>query len=249
MFSEFRSRYPTGCLISEFVTVDRAQYIVRVLVVVDGVTLSAALAAASSVEEAEEKARMRALAVLPVSASFAAKAVPSEVVAGFTPKLEVVSPTVTSTQTEPILPPKPVSYSTSWESPTSISSSMPVDDWLSQTPEGFSTPTNVLDIPAQVFEGGNDEPVDSGFSATEPVEETLPSEVETFQKPTQSNKKEIFEQLIKLIGKEIRRLGWSSQQGKEYLMETFNKPSSKDLDENELLSFHLYLESLPDPEK
>ncbi len=247
MFSEFRSRYPTGCLISEFVTVDRAQYIVRVLVVVDGMTLSAALAAASSVEEAEEKARMRALAVLPVSASFAAKAVPSEVVAGFAPKPELVSPTAPITKTEPILPAGPMSYPTSWESSTPVSSSVPVDDWLSQTPESFSTPTNVLDIPPEVFDRGDLEPVYSGFSATESVQEKPP--IETSLSPSQSNKKEISEQLIKLIGKEIRRLGWSSQQGKEYLMQTFNKPSSKDLDENELLSFHLYLESLGDPEK
>ncbi|MCT7952140.1 hypothetical protein NG798_20290 [Ancylothrix sp. C2] len=247
MFSDFRSRYPTGCLISEFVTVDRAQYIVRVLVVVDGVTLSAALGAALSVEEAEEKARMRALAVLPVEWSSAAKTVPSEVGAGFVPTPAKVSPTPPITKQELISPPKATSFPTSWEPPKGVSSSVPVDDWLSETPESFSTSPNVLEIPPQVFEQVDEEPVYSGFSATEPVEVSPP--LETSPLPSPTSKKEISEQLTKLIGKEIRRLGWTAQQGKDYLMQAFNKPSSKDLDENELLSFHLYLESLPDPEK
>ncbi|HEY9810547.1 MAG TPA: hypothetical protein V6D13_14555 [Halomicronema sp.] len=252
MFSEFRSRYPMGCLISEFVMVDRAEYIVRVLVVVDGVTLSAALGAAGSVEAAEEKARMRALEVLPLEWRGGLKTLNSEVGAGLVSGPVMGSTTgsfgkAKTTKTEAILPPNSESLTRSWELPQGGSSSAPVDDWLLETAGSFGGSANVLEIPPKVFERGEDEVVDSGFSATEPVEEKLSTLTDS--SVSKSSKKEIHDELTRLIGKEIRRLGWSAQQGKEYLMQTFNKPSSKALDENELLSFHLYLQSLPEPEK
>lgn len=64
MFTQFRIRYPQGSLISEFVTVDRGQYIVRVLLQDKGITLATGLAAADTIEKAEDQARERAFAAL-----------------------------------------------------------------------------------------------------------------------------------------------------------------------------------------
>lgn len=64
MFSQFRAVYPMGSLISELLVVDENRYIVRVLVVVDNTTLSTGMAAAESLEVAEDRARIRALSVL-----------------------------------------------------------------------------------------------------------------------------------------------------------------------------------------
>ncbi|NJK36434.1 MAG: hypothetical protein HC920_00880 [Oscillatoriales cyanobacterium SM2_3_0] len=64
MFDQFRSLYPTGSLISEFVTVAEGQFVVRALVEVEGVTLSTGLAAAKTVELAEDQAKRRSLQAL-----------------------------------------------------------------------------------------------------------------------------------------------------------------------------------------
>lgn len=64
MFTQFRTHYPTGSLISELLLVERGTYIVRALVQVGGVTLASGMAGASSIEQAEDQARQRAIAVL-----------------------------------------------------------------------------------------------------------------------------------------------------------------------------------------
>ncbi|MEG4273113.1 MULTISPECIES: hypothetical protein [unclassified Microcoleus] len=64
MFAEFRALYPAGQLICELLTVHHGKFVVRCLVQVDGQTLATAMSAAESVEDAEDRARLRAIAVL-----------------------------------------------------------------------------------------------------------------------------------------------------------------------------------------
>ncbi|MEP6485756.1 hypothetical protein NDI43_03260 [Microcoleus vaginatus GB2-A3] len=68
MFAEFRALYPAGQLICELLTVHHGKFVVRCLVQVDGKTLVTAMSAAESVEDAEDRARLRAIAVLGVAA-------------------------------------------------------------------------------------------------------------------------------------------------------------------------------------
>ncbi|MEG4146262.1 hypothetical protein [Microcoleus sp. Pol12B5] len=67
MFAEFRALYPAGQLICELLTVHHGKFVVRCLVQVDGKTLATAMSAAESVEDAEDRARLRAIAVLGVA--------------------------------------------------------------------------------------------------------------------------------------------------------------------------------------
>lgn len=64
MIAKFRSLYPQGSLISELLTIYQGKYVVRVVVQDRGITLSTGLAAADSLEKAEDSARMRALNTL-----------------------------------------------------------------------------------------------------------------------------------------------------------------------------------------
>ena len=64
MLNQFRELYPTGCLISEVLQVFKNEFVVRVMVVVDGTTRATGIAGAEKVDVAEDRARMRALAVL-----------------------------------------------------------------------------------------------------------------------------------------------------------------------------------------
>ncbi|MEG3894265.1 MULTISPECIES: hypothetical protein [unclassified Microcoleus] len=68
MFAEFRALYPAGQLICELLTIHHGKFVVRCLVQVDGKTLATGMSAAESVEEAEDRARLRSLAVLAFAA-------------------------------------------------------------------------------------------------------------------------------------------------------------------------------------
>jgi hypothetical protein len=46
---------------------------------------------------------------------------------------------------------------------------------------------------------------------------------------------------------ELKRLTWSNQQGREYLLRTYGKRSRQELTDEEMLEFLHYLESQPSP--
>ena len=64
MFTQFQVRYPTTSLISELLTIEGGKYVVRASVLIEGVTRATGLAAADTIEQAEDRARKRALEVL-----------------------------------------------------------------------------------------------------------------------------------------------------------------------------------------
>jgi cell division protein FtsN len=57
-----------------------------------------------------------------------------------------------------------------------------------------------------------------------------------------------FSDIIARTNVELKRLGWTTQQGKEYLLQTYGKRSRQLLTDAELLDFLHYLESVPAPE-
>ncbi|MFP4009187.1 MAG: hypothetical protein ACLFV6_14460, partial [Spirulinaceae cyanobacterium] len=66
MFNHFRTYYPQGNLISELVKIDRGQYIVRAIATANNITLATSLAAAATVEQAEDIARERLFALMDI---------------------------------------------------------------------------------------------------------------------------------------------------------------------------------------
>jgi len=56
-----------------------------------------------------------------------------------------------------------------------------------------------------------------------------------------------FSEVIAKSNMELKRLGWSSDQGRNYLLQTYGKRSRQLLSDEELLEFLLHLESLPTP--
>ncbi len=70
MLNKFRKIYPKGGVISDLIKIDRDKYIVRASVEVEGRTLATGLGSAQTIEEAEDRARVRALvAALPSHSS------------------------------------------------------------------------------------------------------------------------------------------------------------------------------------
>ena len=56
-----------------------------------------------------------------------------------------------------------------------------------------------------------------------------------------------FSKIIARSNSEMKRLGWTKVQGREYLIQTYRKRSRQVLSDEELLEFLYYLESLPTP--
>jgi hypothetical protein len=61
---QFRTRYPIGSLISEFLTVYDGRFVVRASVQMGGATVATGLAIAPDLEQAEDRAKVRALEAL-----------------------------------------------------------------------------------------------------------------------------------------------------------------------------------------
>ncbi len=84
MLAQFQSLYPQGSLISELVQIYHGSYIVRASVQIEGVTRATGMAAAETLEEAEDRARTRALMILGITgtsqASPAFSSEPTEIV-------------------------------------------------------------------------------------------------------------------------------------------------------------------------
>jgi len=77
------------------------------------------------------------------------------------------------------------------------------------------------------------------LSTNAPIESTAPE-------PADPEPADRSEEIMR-IGIEMKRLGWSTEQGREYLKRTYGKASRSKLDDAELLDFLHYLEMQPSP--
>jgi hypothetical protein len=257
MLAEFQSLYPTGSLISELVQIYHGKYIVRASVQIDGVTRATGMAAAETVEAAEDQARNRALMVLkttaaqpkdaiavsPISQVQSNNSLPAVDGLGHesTPasvNLFSQAQTVSPTTSNPVSPEK------------TLQPNFPVTNNLQ--PQWETTPEL-----SQLQSSNELEP--------QPLPEISSSKVTPFPQPSYSHssedgtmsstitkkkkKSEPVDQSddIAKIGVEMERLGWTTEQGRDYLIKTYGKRSRHLLNADELRDFLKYLESQPTP--
>ncbi|MGC9505074.1 hypothetical protein [Baaleninema sp.] len=96
MLQLFRQRYPSGSLCADLVTIHEGNYIVRATVEVEGVCLASGMAAATSVEAAEDRARERVLLMLDLAETIEPSPTPTPSATSPTPTEGVSSATTTS---------------------------------------------------------------------------------------------------------------------------------------------------------
>jgi hypothetical protein len=209
VWQKFRVRYPTGSLITELITIHDGCFVVRAIVRVDEKILATGLAAAMTVEEAEEGAKTRVLSMLDLSSD-----VPTS----------ISSPTLapdTSVDQAPV----------------------PVQARSVSTGSPRLSPMPPMELPAP-SSMANNEP-ESGWLATEERESMIAndrsSDLTEILAPTDDS------DLMMKTTVEIRRLRWSTEQGRQYLENTYSKRSRQHLTREELLDFLQYLETQPTP--
>ena len=265
MLTQFRRHYPQGSLISELLTIDHGKYIVRVVVQVEGMIVGTGLAADATLELAEDRARERALISLdldhqPVGSP---KTVVTPEKQLITAKSNVVEPVKLSsvspdTQSDPVPqlqekdttppPTKPPIETLSSTKKSSSKSSKKSSNTVKSPEVAPQKPED----PSLPFTETSPEPdIDQTAPITEeqplPFAETAP-EPEVSEKPPIIEEETLdFSDIIARSNAELKRLGWTTEQGREYLIQTYGKRSRQVLSDEELLEFLRYLESLPTP--
>ena len=255
MLTQFRTCYPHGSLISELITIDRGQYIVKVTLQVDGVVLSTGLAAADKIETAEDNARKRALLALALdsTSSLPDSAVaianhPDQVINNSSNEESTTSRQLSITENEanqvkplPINTPPIVSTASPLETIDSVVNNHSVEP--SNPPQeidktDFNSSPN--DLPLSAVPLANQELTSE--TSPEKLDNSLP-EVPSTQ--TLETVEFDFNDIKNRTDVEIKRLGWTKDQGRDFLLQTYGKRSRLHLTDQELMDFLYYLESQP----
>lgn len=231
----FLARYPTGSLISELTEIYQGKFVVRVALEIEGVTRVTAMAAAETIEDAEDTARNRALMLFGLQPA-TATTLPVDT----TEQQQATSATIL-TPNQPV----PVEIQSTatprgheanhglFASPSVTEASEIVTDWNktneAQNPTN-TTPTawnhNVTPLMPQ-----------NNSSLVSPLED---DDIDT---QTSVSPIDLSDALLK-IDVTLKRLGWSSDHEKDYLERTYNKKSRQLLTDAEVLEFQKYLEVL-----
>lgn len=263
MFNQFRIHYPKGSLVTELSAIDHGQYIVRCLVQVEGTTLVTALAAAQTVELAEEQARSRALAVLGIDLTQA------------TSEQELSHPPREIPQPSAAIPVTPVAFSAEsrHESPSirlpelsfaeETSSFSSLESRQEEVPDRLVTAARVADeitlsdTPSTAVTTSLDEENPLWTTDKQPslgqlnevsVASSSPAQLQLEKDTSRVTPPDTpidFSDIIARTNVELKRLGWTTQQGKDYLLQTYGKRSRQLLTDDELQDFLHHLESLP----
>lgn len=329
MLGQFRVRYPMGNLLTELVTVHDGQYVVRASVVMGGTVWATGMAAATQVEAAEDRAKIRAIATLDVSpignhttnrsetpTATADSCIygPGSDPGGMSPPSALVTQSnvssipknvfsagqlsaeqpnagqpgsdfsdaseslstqppsnASSSSTASSSTPSPVTSTSDGISdpPASPVASPPTDapvvaDWYAHVttssaadpdpessspqplPEGL-VPASTLASPTPAMVPPTTPPADtksppSPPPATTPVPSTTALETRS---PSDTSSNFDLSEVIAQIDVEMKRVGWTKRQGREYLKSTYGKATRPELDTDELFDFLHYLQAQP----
>ncbi|MDB9394066.1 hypothetical protein [Microcystis aeruginosa] len=256
MLQKLRQRYPQVALISELVQIDHGKYIVRAIIEIEGKTVVTGLAAADTVEIAEDRARERALLLLE---------------AENTPDLQLVEKVSPNNISLPSDLPKTVP-STKKSTKTAKVTEIPrpeakIEPELPQVQDippakiELELP-QVQDIPPAKIEPELPQVQDIPLPEPEPLlletetdnysllselpeEASLTEEEPPAPEPVVVIPEEIDYSVLKTkIDVEMKRLAWTTEKGREYLISTYGKKSRLLLTNEELLEFYNYLSSI-----
>ena len=291
MLAQFQARYPTGSLISELLSIYQGKFVVRVSAQVEGVTRATGMAAAETPELAEDRARVRALAVLAIdevrgssgvklrslsdpqsekppeattiqlpgqlSGQFSGDAMPEQAI-----QINPLGLLEPITQTNHRANPKSESNEPTYLSVLQASplrESTPDLGSPEQENDRSFAPTPATQEPSAFDQIASAQQTDSSnplipFSNVTPLvprsynlqDATPPGEIAETKMLTTSEPIDLSD-LIARTNVELKRLGWNNQKGREYLEQKYNKRSRQHLNDEELLEFLHYLESLPSP--
>lgn len=203
---------------ADLVSLHDGQYIVRAVITYKGDVLATGLAAHTDVTIAEDQARERAIAALgihPLTASSQSPATPAE-----NASLSDLSHDSANAQSNDLQ-----------------SGDLQSNDLLDEpAEEDFGPPIDIID----------DDPNPHNMMDEELTEAAPPAKPSVATLALESYTNSVhpvdLSDVMAQTSVELTRLGWTSEQGREYLERTYGKRSRHQLTDEELMSFLLYLE-------
>ncbi|NCQ67831.1 MAG: hypothetical protein GPI99_00905 [Microcystis aeruginosa W13-15] len=278
MLQKLRQRYPQASLISELVQIDHGKYIVKAIVEIEGKTVVTGLAAADTVEIAEDRARERALLLLEPESNpdlqLVEKVSPNNISlpedlpktvasakkllleAENTPDLQLVEKVSPNNISLPEDLPKPVA-SAKKSTKTAKVTEIPrpeakIEPELPQVKdippakiEPELPPVEEISVPEPEPLLLEMEPDNYSLLSELPEEVSLTEEEPPAPEPVVVIPEEIDYSVLKTkIDVEMKRLAWTTEKGREYLISSYGKKSRLLLTNEELLEFYNYLSSL-----
>jgi hypothetical protein len=252
--SQLRVHYPTGSLVSELLQIHEHQFIVRAMVQVEGVTLVTAMAAAEQLEVAEDRAQLRALALLGLPGSTLAE--PTHPPTVDPAVLPLASPVDASSLPMPVFPVTPPVINAEGAISPVID---PVDSVVSDAVQAVPVTPPIARSTKPKPKSESAKParlpdIDEAELPTPPPLD-LPPLADEAEPPRQmagggtnlmgADDPIDLSDAIAQIGTEIERIGWNRKQGRAYLEKTYSKHTRAELTEEELLEFLDYLKALP----
>jgi hypothetical protein len=272
---QLQSRYPSSSLMSELLTVHDGNYVVRALVQLGGTTLASGMAAASNIEAAEDRAKVRALEALGIgSASASLLNPPLPGVADKFSSVDSSDLTVSATRLSQVgsgaiaTSPPPVATAATSSSIPKTAAFPNIAVSLEPDTE-FDTEFNI-DNTEFYLSSPDEEEFSNGYSLSDPGVPEEPPQTSSAtstsssksSRPRKNGKASAepksVEPLIPLPDQpidnsdviaqtdvELRRLGWGREQGRKHLEQVYGKRSRQQLTDAELLDFLHYLESQP----
>ncbi len=257
---------PRFALTTELITVTDGNYIVRASLCAQQNIITTALAAAPTVEEAEDKARQRVMGfyhqVQHLEKDFESY-VPTTVATGHKEKVTSLPGGDTRGLTTHMVSSYPGKVAAPREN-TTVASSSGVVSPVARENTTFTSSSGVVSSVAR--ENTTVASSSGGISSVpRPSGTTTHSSVSTFslstqegtsfdtspslQQPAAGEEEKVetidFSKIIEETTREMKRLGWTQEDGKKYLLETYGKKSRHLLTDEELLEFLNYLKSQP----
>jgi len=250
LLTQFRATLPYGVVVAEFLTVQDGQFAVRALVQVGGQTLASGMATAPQIEQAEDRAKERALQAFGLSSTGAAVSPSAPATAARfspTPSPQVASAVPPVAPSPERLDPAPAE-----------SASLPVADFYSHMTMAAQDDADEVPPPLPPMQRASDllppKPT-AEASALDPEKSRTPKKPKRQEPATEEPKSAAtipesvdLSDVIAQTDIELRRLGWTPSMGRTYLEQAYNKRSRAELSELELYEFLSYLTSQPTPE-
>jgi hypothetical protein len=252
IIAKFRHKYPQGSLVSELIEIDGGTYIVKASVQIDNLVLATALAGATTVEAAEDAAKERAIATLFL-----------DQFSGHQPDITPPIPFQTDTAPVEAQSPTPLPLSRKSENVSEgtsnhkiVNFSKPQTEATNQSLAAAPASEVELDLAPQVPQVNSELPTETNlfgdtFTAETPAAiSTTENEVDPASHLISSELEAMdFNEIKQKTDIEIKRLSWTKDQGREFLMSHYGKKSRLHLTDEQLLEFLRYLETLPNPIK
>lgn len=225
----FLARYPTGNLISELIEIYQGKFVVRVTVQVAGIVRVTSLAAAETIEQAEDAAQNRALTILGLQQPGVVTASENTT----TQELQPTAPTTFDPTNQSVLD-ESQPRATLFKDETSRvqSTPQPIDETVTDLSSTFDLPST-----------SSNQPSWSNVTPLMPRNSSPARQEDDIEPETKVSPVDLSDALLK-IDVTLKRLGWSADHEQDYLERTYNKRSRQMLTDAQVLEFQSYLEVL-----